>query len=170
MRISIALLAFAASSFAQDPVMTALRSLYDGHRRNILEAAAKVPEKDFGFRPTPDVMTFGQQLAHIADVNHSICASLKGEKNPGGGLAHKHLDHMSFLAAVEQSFDYCKGALGATTDAQLAEMQGQRTRAWNALHLLEHMTMHYGNLITYMRIRGLVPPETERRQAGQKKK
>jgi len=159
---------------AQDATMAALRNLYEGQQRNIVEAAEKIQASDYNFAPSHDVMSLGAILAHLGDVNYSICASLKGEKNPSAGpIAKRAPAKPEMLAAVKESYAYCNGVLGGMKDADLAANYQAgattRTKAWNALHLLEHMTLHYGNIITYMRIRGLVPPETERRQMQMKK-
>jgi uncharacterized damage-inducible protein DinB len=170
----VTLLAAAGMAFAQDTTMAALRSLYDGQRANIVAATEKMRDSDLEFKPSHDVMSTKAILAHIGDVNYSICATLKGEKNPSAGAIEKRAaSKAELLVALNESYAYCDVVLGGMKDANLAETyqagQTTRTKAWNAIHLLEHMTMHYGNIITYMRIRGMVPPETERRQRMQKK-
>jgi uncharacterized damage-inducible protein DinB len=168
------LFACAALASAQDVTMAALRSLYEGQQANIVAAAEKMRDSDLEFRPSHDVMSTKAILAHLGDVNYSICASLKGEKSPSAGAIEKRIANKAeLLTALNESYAYCGGVLGGMKDANLAETyqagQTTRTKAWHALHLLEHMTLHYGNIITYMRIRGMVPPETERRQRMQKK-
>lgn len=167
---------FVCASFAcgQEVAVAALRNLYEGQQANIVAAAEKMKDSDLAFAPSHDVMSAKAILAHLGDVNYSICASLKGEKNPSAGAIEKRTTTKAeLLTALNESYAYCNAVLGGMKDANLAETyqagQATRTKAWNALHLLEHMTLHYGNLITYMRIRGMVPPETERRQRMQKK-
>jgi uncharacterized damage-inducible protein DinB len=168
------LLAAASMAYGQDATMAALRSLYEGQQANIVAAAEKMKEGDLAFAPSHDVMSAKAILAHLGDVNYSICAGLKGEANPSAGAIEKRAaTKAELLTALNESYAYCNAALGSMKDANLADTykagQATRTKAWSALHLLEHMTLHYGNLITYMRIRGMVPPETERRQRMQKK-
>jgi uncharacterized damage-inducible protein DinB len=169
MRTLSLILLTAAFAPAQNVVLTELKSLYEGHRRNIMESAEKIPADRYSFRPSDDVMTVRGQFGHIADVNYSICSAIKDEPNPWkGNLEKRELDKAGFLAELTKSYDYCMAALNGTTDSALGQTikrgTSERTRAWYALHLLEHMTLHYGNLITYMRIQKMVPPETERRQ------
>ena len=171
----IGILLAAPVAYGQDATVAALRSLYEGQAANIVAAAEKMKESDYGFAPSHDVMTVKAILSHLGDVNYSICSSLKGEKNPSAGAIEKRAAAKAeVVAALNESYAYCNGVLGGMHDADLAATYQAgattRTKAWNALHLLEHMTLHYGNIITYMRIRGLVPVETERRQMQMKKK
>lgn len=164
----------ATFTFAQDATVAALRSLYEGQQANIVAAAEKIKESDYGFAPSHDVMSVKAILSHLGDVNYSICSSLKGEKNPSAGAIDKRATAKAeVLTALNESYAYCGAVLGGMKDADLAATYQAgattRTKAWNALHLLEHMTLHYGNIITYMRIRGQVPPETERRMQMKKK-
>ena len=165
----------ASLTYGQDATVAALRSLYEGQQGNIVAAAEKIKETDYGFAPSHDVMSVRAILAHLGDVNFGICSSLKGGKNPSaGGIEKRTTTKAELMTALNESYTYCNGVLGGMKDADLAATYQAgattRTKAWNALHLLEHMTLHYGNIITYMRIRGLVPPETERRQMQMKKK
>lgn len=158
----------AAACHAQDAVVRSLKGQVDMFRQNILEAAGKAPAAVYDFRPAPDVMTFHQQLAHIADANYIICSPLKNEANPNQGATEKKAAGKDVIGAVKASFDYCDSALSALSDANLAGTvkrgSTERPLAYYALHLLDHVSLHYGNLITYMRLKGIVPPETERRQ------
>jgi uncharacterized damage-inducible protein DinB len=170
-RITIALLMLSAAGVsAQDVVVANLRSLFEGYKQNALEAAEKFSEADYDFKPSPDVMSVRGVLAHLGDANFAMCSQLKGEANPSAGpIEKRETGKPALIAAVRTSFDYCLGAMAGWPDAKLAEVvrSGARARAkaWTALHLLEHTALHYGNLITYMRMKGIVPPETERRQA-----
>ncbi|MBI5084342.1 MAG: DinB family protein [Acidobacteria bacterium] len=154
---------------AQDVVVKNLAALFTGYRANILEALGKVKPEDYGFKPSSDVRTMREQFAHIADANYAICSGLKGEANPNSSpLEKKDLGRAELTKAVADSFDYCTAAMEGWSDAKFSEMvkRGtvERPKAYHAMHLLEHTGLHYGNLVTYMRMKGIVPPETERRQ------
>jgi uncharacterized damage-inducible protein DinB len=169
MRTLAALCFLAAAASAQSAVVSNLKSLYSSYKQNVLEGAAKFKDADMDFKPTPDVMSVKELLGHMTDANFSICAPLKGEKNPdAGGNAKKAPDKEALIAALAKSFDYCLAALDTSSDATLAEKYktatAERDKAYNALHMLDHIALHYGNLITYMRMKSIVPPETERRQ------
>lgn len=167
-KLTLTFAAFAASCLAQDPVLKSLKGQVDMFRQNILEAAEKAPASIYDFKPSPDVMSFHQQLAHIADANYSICSPLKNEANPNTSPIEKKAPGKDVIPAVKASFDYCDAALNAMTDSNLAATikrgTSERPVAYYAFHLLDHVSLHYGNMITYMRLKGIVPPETERRQ------
>jgi uncharacterized damage-inducible protein DinB len=164
----------AAACQAQDAVVKALRSQMDGFRQNILESAEKVSAADYSFKPAPEVMSFHQLLAHLTDANYSLCSPLKNEANPNPGATEKKAPGKDVIPALKASFDYCDGALAAMNDAKLAGAikrgNAERPLAYYALHLLDHTALHYGNMITYMRLKGIVPPETERRNQAAAKK
>jgi uncharacterized damage-inducible protein DinB len=169
MRTLFVLCVLGAGAAAQTAVVANITSLYSSYRQNVLEGAAKFKDADMDFKPTPDVMSVKEQLGHMADANYVICAQLKGEKNPdAGGNAKRAADKEALIAALGKSFDYCLAALGSVQDANLAEKyktaSAERDKAYPALHLLDHIAAHYGSLITYMRLKGIVPPSTERRQ------
>lgn len=131
---------------------------------------AKVAPEMLDYRPVPEVKSFREQAAHILDGNYSMCAQIKGEANPNKtSLEKANLGKPALLKAAFEAGVYCTAALKGMTDSQGAESVGlsggnSRTKAYTAVHLVEHFGLHYGNLITYMRLKGVVPPETERRQ------
>jgi uncharacterized damage-inducible protein DinB len=167
-KLSLLVAVSAAACPAQDVVVRTLKAQVGTFRQNMLEAADKMPASDYSFKPSPDVMSFHQQLAHVADANYSLCSALKNEANPNQGTLEKKAAGKDVIPALKASFDYCSSALDGLTDAKLAETikrgTAERPLAYYALHLLDHVALHYGNLITYQRLKGIVPPETERRQ------
>ena len=175
-----------------DPVATALRNGFDGISRNVSESAAKMPEENFAFKPTPEVRSFGEILGHVANSHYAYCSRVKGEKNPIAQDLEKVTAKADLVKAVNDSIDYCKAVYAAMTDAKLvqpvappatapvapAAQRGQAPAAGQApaprpvvpLNMLmqnvTHDWEHYGNLVTYLRLKGLVPPSTERSQMG----
>ena len=118
--------------------------------------------------------TFGQQVAHVADDQYNLCAPAKGETRKAAYQEiEKTLSTKSDLvAALKAAFAYCDGAYDALTDASGAEMatsMKDRTKFgmlnWNLWHTWEH----YGNVVVYLRIKGLVPPSSEKMQGMQMK-
>jgi uncharacterized damage-inducible protein DinB len=100
----------------------------------------------------------------VAEEQYSYCGTAKGERK-AVDVEKTKTTKADLLAALHDSFAYCDAAYGALTDATAAQAihvgQSQRTR----LHILWgntlHDTSHYGNLVTYLRIKGVVPPSTE---------
>lgn len=146
-----------------------LQRSYDNVKRNLTEMAAKMPEADYGFKPTPEVRSFGQLFGHVANSMYNNCAALKGEANPNQGNDNeKKTSKAEFEKALADSFAYCDPAFKALTDASAGEMvkQGQNevARGSIAANVIAHNNEMYGTGVVYVRLKGLVPPSTERMQ------
>ncbi len=153
---------------AENPGTAALRQFYNGAKRNILRGAEKIPEEKFSFRPTPEVRTFSELLAHVAEGNYMFCSSLKGEPNPvtaRGELEKSKTTKAEIVPALEASFEYCDPVLASLADAQLGDkvqfFGRERTKSGPATLLVVHAWEHYGNVVTYLRLNGIVPPSSE---------
>jgi len=155
-----------------------LRNMYNGNKNNILRSAEKVPEDLYGLRPGPqeEVRTFGQHLAHVANYNFLWCAQARGEKNPNAGVNfEKTLKTKAEIQKVlADSFAFCDPAYASLNDengAQVVEIQQENGRVTRntreALLMLNvvHNNELYGNLVTTMRIKSIVPPSSEPRPA-----
>ena len=147
-------------------------------KNNIIRSAEKVPEDLYGLRPGPqqEVRTFGQHLAHVANYNFLWCSQAKGEKNPNAGVdLEKTLKTKAEIQkAVADAFAYCDPVYAGLTDengAQIVEIQqeGGRVTRNTRMALLMLNVVHsnelYGNLVTTMRIKSIVPPSSEPRPA-----
>lgn len=144
MKPTIALL-LAATASAQN-----LPQLHDYNRRNILEAAARFTDADLDYRPTSEVRTVRQLLGHIADVQYLVCSEAKGEANPNSEkLEHAKRSQSETINSVRRAFEYCDPLYTPGTDASKTTIA------------VYHSGQHYGNLVTYMRLRGLQPPSSE---------
>lgn len=135
-------------------------------KNNVVKAAEKMPEESYGFRPSHDIRTFGQLLGHIANAEYNFCAAVLGEKNPNTGNIEKEKSSKADLvSALSGAFGYCEKAYAYLTDDKIAEMAKMGNSERNKFGLLAfnnaHTNEHYGNLVTYMRIRGFVPPSSE---------
>jgi len=155
-----------------------LRNMYNGNKNNIIRSAEKVPEDLYGLRPGPqmEVRTFGQHLAHVANYNFLWCSQAKGEKNPNAGvnLEQTLKTKAEIQKALTDSFAYCDPVYASLDDqngAQVVEIQQENGRVTRntreALLMLNvvHNNELYGNLVTTMRIKSIVPPSSEPRPA-----
>jgi uncharacterized damage-inducible protein DinB len=153
---------------AGGPLTGALQRQYNGVKRNVVEAAEKMPEADYGFRPVDTVRTYGQFIGHVADSLNFFCSSAKGEKMPVEGSAEKLATKTELVAALNKAFGYCDEVYNGMTDTKAMTLQkmGQNEVPVAAplFNNISHTNEHYGNLVTYLRIKGLVPPSTERAQ------
>ena len=80
----VALAVGVTSAAAQNPISDSIRSQWNGVKRNIKESAEQMPEANYSFKPTPEVRSFGEILAHVAGASYLFCAAAKGEKSPFG--------------------------------------------------------------------------------------
>jgi uncharacterized damage-inducible protein DinB len=152
-----------------EPLSRVLFNGYNAQKMNLTQSAEKVSEADFAFQPTKDVRTFGQILAHVANGQFSYCSVSRGEPNPNkDDLEKTATTKAAIVKALADSFAYCDTLVLSLTDAKALELikvgQNDVPRAARVITLIAHDNEHYGNLVTYMRIRGYVPPSTERAQ------
>ena len=165
-----------ARAQSADPFTRGARLNYGIIKGFVTAAAAKMPEGDYPFKPTPEVRTFAQLIGHLADANYRLCSIVAGQTPPRDEQIEKTKSAKADLAAaLAASFAYCDGQYASMTDGAGAaivtfEAGGEGARvpirmpkltvfAFHAQHAFEH----YGNIVTYMRLKGLVPPSSEPR-------
>jgi uncharacterized damage-inducible protein DinB len=146
---------------------------YQSLESNLADAAEKMPEEHYGFKPTPDVKSFGQHVAHIAISQYGICSRLKGEANPKKDEKEEATrSKADTIALLKGSTSYCEPLVTAITDANLTEMlpmgQDKVQRALIPLALISHADEVYGSMAVYLRLKGIVPPSTEKAKAMKK--
>jgi len=154
-------------AYAADPLVAGQKALYEGSKNNLTRSAEKMPEQFYSFKPTPDVRTFGQLIGHLADFQYVFCAAAAGEKPPVNGIEDSKTSKADLIQALKDGFAYCDKVYAGINDAKLANMvavEGRTMAVLTALTLnTSHNNEHYGNIVTYLRIKGLVPPSSERR-------
>ncbi len=128
-------------------------------------AAEKMPEAQYAFKPDPASRSFGQILGHIADTNYLFCSVVLGETNPAPEIEKTRTTKAELKAGLHDSFTNCNRAYDALTDAgtnETVKAFGQERNKLGALWFnASHNLEHYGNLVVYMRLKGLVPPSSE---------
>ncbi|HWR50620.1 MAG TPA: DinB family protein [Bryobacteraceae bacterium] len=161
-------LAAAQEGQSANPLSNDVRSMWKQVQGNVLKSAEKMPEEHFNFKPVDSVRTFGALLGHVADANYSICGMAKAEKPPVSGIEKSKTARGDVIDALKASFAYCDTAYSALTDKTAVEsvkwFRGERTRAAALMGNTMHDIEHYGNMVTYMRMKGIVPPSSEPRQ------
>lgn len=174
MRLVLVLTAAAAALAAADTSSSGLLSAdvkagWSSMKGTILKAAEKMPEEHYSFKPAPDVRSYGAVVGHIADAHYLLCAPARGEKKGVADLTVEKTKttKADLLAALKESIAYCDAAYDAITDTSAAdavEFFGRKRARLTVLHInLSHDNEHYGNLATYLRMKGLVPPTSEKR-------
>jgi hypothetical protein len=183
----IALLAaLATAAFAQgpqpaqdNPMSTWLHDAYTRNRNNIVRTAEKMPEEFYDTRPgtQQEVRTFGQQVGHVANYNFLWCSQAKGEENPNKANLEKLGTKAEFMKALNDAFAYCDGVYSALTDVSgsqvidITQENGRQTRNLR-MGLLTlnygHNNEIYGSMVTYLRMKNIVPPASEPRTQQKK--
>ena len=149
-----------------------LQRAYAGIKANLTEAADKLSEADYTWRPSPEIRPYGGQFAHTANAQFNACAAAKGEPNPNGtaNLEQTKTTRADIIKALADSFAYCDPVFAALTDQSAVELvrQGQNQVARGAVlaNLVAHSNEEYGVITVYLRTKNLVPPSTERAQRG----
>jgi uncharacterized damage-inducible protein DinB len=145
-----------------------LQGQYATLKRNITGSAEKMPAEHFSFKPAPEVMSYAEMLTHIVETQYGYCSTVRGAAFPGASLNFKVADKAAVGQLVKDSFAYCDAEFAAVTTENAQEMltrgegpnQRQLARVNQLTQLIVHGNEHYGNLVTYMRIKGIVPPSS----------
>jgi hypothetical protein len=152
---------------AQNPSPAAeVKQAYTSVKNNMLKAADKVSDADYSFKATPDVRTFGELVAHVADAQLRTCSMLNGA--PKQASAGSKTAKADLVAALKDSYAECDKVYDAITDANALEglsvgRGGQRTRVGVLWGNVVHDNEMYGYMSVYMRLKGVVPPSSEGR-------
>lgn len=154
----------ASAQAAKNPSLSAVRANWKSLTDYILQSAKDMPEDKYSFQPTPEVRTFGQLIGHVAGAERMICAIGMGERPTGEADIEKTVtDKAGLIKALEDSMTYCERAYAQSdADAQApARLFGQDVTRFYALVLnATHNGEHYGNIVTYLRMNGIVPPSS----------
>lgn len=166
----ICLLSFAAiPTFAQskDPVSDALRTILTGRAKNTIAAFEEMPAEKYGFKPTPEQMTFGHLAAHVVESNYYFCANVGNVPEPKVAEVKDSDSKDVLVAAVKSSFDFCSTAVAKASDSTMGSditwFDGKpKARAWAFLGLASSLADHYGMAAIYLRLNGLLPPTAKK--------
>jgi uncharacterized damage-inducible protein DinB len=144
---------------APNPLTKTISIFRSNMQDKIIKSAAAMPESKYSYRPTKDVRSFAEILTHVADISYYLCSNAKGEAPPATATGKG--SKTEIMAYLKGSFAYCDGAYSEFTDAHLnapADFWGHKTNKMFILtQVANHDALHYGNLVTYLRLNGLVP-------------
>jgi uncharacterized damage-inducible protein DinB len=151
----------------ENPYTGFTKEVYGGVKAILLRSAEKMPEENYSFKPTDAVRSYGQILGHVADSQLFFCSRAIGETKPSLKIEKTKTAKADLITALKDAFAYCDKAYEGMTDAlggQRVPLFGETSDtpklgvlAVNNLHSIEH----YGNLVTYMRMKNVVPPTSE---------
>ncbi len=147
-------------------------------RQNIADAAEEMPAEEYAFRPTPQVRTFGQLIGHLTEANFFFCSQAADKKYPVTTDYEKITDKATLVKDLNDSLAYCDAVYAATTDTNFlhpvkisygpGSASSNTVRGAVLMFNIAHNNEHYGNIVVYMRLKGLVPPSTARAQRRQR--
>jgi uncharacterized damage-inducible protein DinB len=156
-----------------NPVSASERGFYALVSGEVIAAAQKMPEENYSFKPTPDVRSFGQLVGHVADAQYGFCSTATGEAISPKGIEKSTTSKADLVMALKDAVAYCNKAYTGMTDAQGSQMVKLMNFNLARLTVLSvntaHTDEHYGNMVTYLRLKGIVPPSSEK-PAGQAQK
>ncbi len=149
-----------------NPITMSEKGLYGFMSGAVVRAAEKMPEENYGFKPTPEVRSFGQLVGHEADANYNFCALAAGETSPAKGIEKTKTSKADLVAALKDAVAYCNKTFDGMTDekgSQIVKLFGTMNLARLTVLSLNtaHTDEHYGNMVTYLRLKGIVPPTSE---------
>jgi uncharacterized damage-inducible protein DinB len=152
-----------------NPITASEKGLYGFVSDAVVRAAQKMPEENYSFKPTPEVRSFGQLVGHVADANFMFCSQAAGVPNPSTGIEKTKTTKADLVAAIKDSVAFCNKIFEGMNDAKGTEMVKFGPFNLARLTLLSlntaHTDEHYGNMVTYLRIKGIVPPTSENQPA-----
>jgi len=159
----------AQSTPPANPITASEKGFYGFVSGAVVAAAQKMPEENYSFKPTPDVRSFGQLVGHVADASYAFCSQAIGEAAPVKDIEKTKTSKADLVAALKDGVAYCNKAFDSMTDAKGSEMI--KLFNFNIAKLTvfsintAHTDEHYGNMVTYLRLKGIVPPTSENQPA-----
>jgi uncharacterized damage-inducible protein DinB len=171
--VPVAVLAQAPAAAPENPISDSEKRVYQMLSSVVITAAEKMPEESYSFKPTPDVRSFGQLVGHLADSQYFFCSLVAGETKPASDAEKSKTKKADLIAALKEAVAYCTTTHAGMTDAKGSQMIKMMNFDLAKLTVLAgnfaHMYEHYGNMATYMRLKGIVPPTSEKKDSpGQK--
>lgn len=148
-----------------NPVSTTVKGQLARFQKNMVAAAELMPTEKYGFKPTPEMNSFGHVVMHITQSNNNLCSKLAGQAAPEVKIADTD-GKDKLVTALKDSFAFCSTALANADDAKLGEQiplfGGKlmpRAVAWIALS--DGWNDHYGQQAIYLRLNGILPPTAQ---------
>ena len=145
-----------------NPLVTAFTARYTAAKQNLIASAEAMPESDYPFKLSQAQRPFSEWIAHTAMGNYSFCAAI------GGTVAdvHKMSDAASkadLQKALQASFDFCDAAIKTLDDQKALAANKDGKYPVNAMFgLIAGLNDHYGNIVGYLRSKGITPPSSAR--------
>ena len=145
-------------------LVTDTKANYEAVAKYLLEGARKMPDDGYAFRPSPDVRTFGQLVGHVAEAQYIACSLVRGQEYKPRGIEQNLSQKAGLVAALESAVGFCRESWSRFTPESMADpvtlFGRQRTKLGAMDIATAHAFEHYGNMVTYLRMKGIVPPSS----------
>jgi uncharacterized damage-inducible protein DinB len=165
---AVAGLMFTGAAWGQgSPLASEVQGAYARLKPNILKAAEKMPAEDYSYKPTPDIRTFARVVNHVTEAQSHICGAANHvDPSAAPKVPADTADKAAILEALNASFAECDKAYAGLTDANMTELlaagPAKRTRLSLLWGNVSHDNEQYATLSLYLRLKGLVPPSSEK--------
>jgi uncharacterized damage-inducible protein DinB len=158
----------APSSFPATSFLTPTKATWESTRSLVLGIVEIMPEDKYDFKPTPAVRTFRENVIHLIGENYTFFGRVSGENLPSNARFDALKSRDEIVKALRESYDYGSKVWAGLTEEKALELVegrgGQRVQRWSAILIAIQDNMnHYGNLVVYVRLNGLVPPRSAAR-------
>ena len=154
----------AAAALQAQTLVPEMKAGYEGTKNKLVRMAEKMPEEHYSFKATPEIRSFGELVGHVAGAQYMFCAMALGEEVlPEGAVEESMKSKADLVAALKASTEYCNRAYALTDDQLTAPVTifGQENTRMGALVMnSNHNAEHYGNMVVYLRLNGIVPPSS----------
>ena len=144
---------------------SALIEVIETHKASVIRYIDAAPDSMLGFRPTPGVRTFAQQIEHATwgDAFIAHLAITGSDKVPSMGDSAVYLHNKAALktyavAALDHTITMLKGVTDAQMTEEITQMGHKVTRARALMELLDHFPWTLGQTVPYLRLNGVTPP------------
>ena len=156
----------ASAQQIKNPVTTVIKEIVPKQQRNLVAAVEEMPADKFGYKPTPQQMSFAHLVLHMTESNYVLCAKASDLPQPKHDELKDTDGKDKLLAALKSSFEFCNTAVEKVDDSKLGdtiEARGGRKepRAWALIALTNDWADHYGAAAMYLRLNGLLPPTAQ---------
>ena len=179
--LTFACLAVSTVAMAQDdvdPIAATVAGPFRMIERSFVSVADAMPADKWSFRPTQGefetVRTFAEQVKHVACSNFGFFNQIEGKEPPescGTGGPHPATTRTELMTYLRESFEYANRVLGTMTPDNALDairgpygFSGNSTRLGLAILAVWHASDHYGQLVVYLRMNGIVPPASRPRR------
>ena len=160
--LSLFLVAVAPVFGFDDSTVKLLKKHVQTSRDFTIAVAKQMPDDQYAFKLTPEQMSFGEQMVHIANANGFFFGKMTGSNGPAVD-PKKPITKEIAVAALEKAYSFALEKLGSVDDAKLKDMvdtgDGKMTMLEGVMLLLDHSTNHRASAEMYLRVKGIKPTD-----------